>query len=107
MDVAEMSCLRSMCRMIRRDRVRDEQIRRRCGLQRSLSERGEAAALRWVGHIERMEEERLVKKLYRAEVESNRGEVEKENVDKWSKRVFELIELTIPGAKKCVKDRRE
>ena len=53
--------------------MRNEEIRRRCGLQRSLSERREAAVLRWFGHVERMEGERLVKKIYRAEVEGNRG----------------------------------
>ena len=57
-----------MCGVTRRDRVRNEEIRRRCGLQRSLSERGEAAVLRWFGHVERMEGERLMKKIYRAEV---------------------------------------
>ena len=31
-DVAEMSCLRSMCRVKRRDRVRNEEIRKRCEL---------------------------------------------------------------------------
>ena len=51
MDVAEMLCLRSMCGVTRRDRVKNEEIRRRCGLQRSLSERGEAAVLRWFGHV--------------------------------------------------------
>ena len=43
--------------MTRRDRVRNEKISR-CGLQRSLSERGEAAVLQWFEHIERIEEER-------------------------------------------------
>ena len=44
--------------------MRNEEIRRRCGLQRSLNERGEAAVLRWFGHIERMEGERLVNKSF-------------------------------------------
>ena len=34
------------------------------GLQRSLIERGEAAVLRWFRHIERMEGERLAKKIF-------------------------------------------
>ena len=45
MDVAEMSCLKSTCGVTRRDGVRNEEIKRKCGLQRSLSERGEAAVL--------------------------------------------------------------
>ena len=67
MDVTQMSCLRSMCGETRRDRVRNEKISLRvifCKLQRSLSERGEAAVLRWIGHTERLEGERLVKKIY-------------------------------------------
>ena len=32
----------------------------------------EAAVLQWFGHIEKMEEERLVKKIYRADVDNNR-----------------------------------
>ena len=48
----------------------------RCGLQRSLSERGEAAVLRWFGHIERMEGERLVKKIIKRRWRETRGEVD-------------------------------
>ena len=53
MDVAEMSCLRSMCALCGvtgRDKVRNKEIRRRCGLKKSLSERGEAAVLWWFEH---------------------------------------------------------
>ena len=39
---------------------------------KKLSERGEAAVLLCFGHVERMEEKRLVKKIYRAEMEGNR-----------------------------------
>ena len=38
-----------------------------------MSEREEAAILRWFVHIERMEGARLVQKIYQAEVEGNRG----------------------------------
>ena len=108
MDVAEMSCLRSMCGVTRRDRVRNEDIRRRCRLQRSLRERGKAAVLRRFGHVERMEGERLVKKIYRAEVESNRGRGRPRR--RWMDGVKGCLndrELSIPEAKKCIKDRRE
>ena len=40
-----------MCGVRNRD-MRNEVIRRRCGLQRSLSARGKPAVLRWFGHIE-------------------------------------------------------
>ena len=53
-DAAEMSCLRNMYGVTKRDRVRNEEIRRKCGLQRNLNERWKAADLRWFGHIERM-----------------------------------------------------
>lgn len=60
--------------------LRNEETRRRCGLQRSFSERVNVTVLRWFGRIKRMEaflaEERLVKKKYRADVDDNyRGEV--------------------------------
>ena len=62
---------------------------RRCGLQRSSSERGETAVLRWLVHIERMEGEWLVKKIYPTKVEGNGWRLTKENVDGWSERLFE------------------
>ena len=36
-------------------------------------ERIEKNVLKWLGHVERMGEERLVKRVYQANVESNRG----------------------------------
>ena len=111
MDVAEMSCLsplRSMCGVTRRDRVRNKEIRRRCGLQRNFGERGEAAVLRWFRHVERMEGERLVKKIFRAEVEGNRRRGRPRR--RWMDGVKSCLSergLSIPEAKECVKDMRE
>ena len=39
----------------------------------SVLERIERNVLKWFGHVENMEEERLVKKVYQANVEGNRG----------------------------------
>ena len=72
-DVAEMSCLRSMCGVITRDRVKNKKIRRKCGFKEACRvKEGLAAVLKWFGHIERKEGERLVNKIYRADVECNR-----------------------------------
>ena len=104
MNVAEMSCLRSMCRVTKRDRVRNEEIRWRCGLQRSLSESGRAAILWWFGHVERMEEERLVKKIYQADVEGNGGEVDQGEGSLDGVKSCNCLSdrrLNIPDAKEC------
>merc|ERR1712121_171135 len=72
LDVFEMGCLRSMCRLSFRDRVRNE-VRRRAGVERKLSGRGDQSVLRLFGHMERMDEERIAKRVMKSEVEGNRG----------------------------------
>ena len=67
LDVMEMRCLRSMCGVSRMDRLRNEEVRRRTGVMGELAGRAERSALRWFGHMERMGEERLVKKVMNAE----------------------------------------
>ena len=63
LNVMEMRCLRSMCGVTRMDRVRNEEVRRRTGVVRELADRAEQGVLRWFGHMERMDGERLVKKI--------------------------------------------
>ncbi len=46
------------------DRVRNEEVRRRTGVVKELVEGAEQGVLRWFGYVERMEEERLVKKSH-------------------------------------------
>ncbi len=43
-------------------------MRRRTGVVKELAERAEQRVLWWFGHVERMEEERLVKKITRSDV---------------------------------------
>ena len=45
--------------------------------------------LKWFGHVERMEEERSVKRVYRANVEGNRGRGRPQR--RWRNEVKELL----------------
>ena len=57
MGVMEMKCMRAMCGVSIWDRIRNEEVRRRCGSELSIGERMDRNVLRWYGHVERMEEE--------------------------------------------------
>ncbi|GBP70680.1 hypothetical protein EVAR_88855_1 [Eumeta japonica] len=63
-----MRSLRSMCGVSRKDRCRNSDVRERCGLKEDVVTRVERGMLRWFGHLERMNESRLTKQIYRANV---------------------------------------
>ena len=73
-----MKGLRAVCGVSRRDRVRNVRIKEMCEWRKSLVERAEQSMLRWFGHVCRMNEERLAKKVFVSEVEGvrDRGETE-------------------------------
>ena len=50
------------------DRVRNEQVCRRVGIEKELVDRVDQRVLRWFGHIERMNEYRLTRRVLRAKV---------------------------------------
>ena len=54
--------------MYRLDRVRNEVVRTRTGVRRELAARVDMNVLRWFGHVERMDIERLLKKVMNAKV---------------------------------------
>ena len=54
------------------DRVRNEEMRRRAGIQRELASRADHRALRWFGHVERMYEYRMARRVLMAEVSGGR-----------------------------------
>ena len=64
----EMRYLRAMCGVTRRDRIRNENVRMRSGMEESVAVKVGRGRLRWYGHLERMSGERVTKKIYRGEV---------------------------------------
>ena len=59
MNVLEMTCWRSLVAVLRRDRVRNEEVRKRAGIETELASRADQRVLRWFGHVERMDEYRM------------------------------------------------
>ena len=72
MNVLEMKCLRSLVGASRMDRVRNEEVRRRAGIERKLTSRADQRVLRWFGHLERMDEYRMARKVLISEVSGGR-----------------------------------
>ena len=68
LNVFEMRCLRSMAGVSLLDRIRNDEIRRRMGIRVELSKRIDRNVLRWFGHINRMENDCLLRKVRSAEV---------------------------------------
>ena len=50
-NVLEMKCLRSLVGVSRMDRVENEEVRRRAGVESELASRANQRVLRWFGHV--------------------------------------------------------
>ena len=68
LNVFEMKCLRSMTGVCQLNRVRNVVVRTRTGVRRELAARVDMNVLRWFGHVERMDNEGLLKKVMNAKV---------------------------------------
>ena len=53
-------------------RVRHEEVSRRAGIERELASRADQRVLRWFGHVERMDEYRMARRVLMAEVGGGR-----------------------------------
>ena len=51
-NVLEMKCLRSLVGASRMDRVRNEEVRIRAGIERELASKADQRVLRWFGQVE-------------------------------------------------------
>ena len=99
-NVLEMKCLRSLVGVSRMDRVRNEEVRRRAGIEREFASRADQRVLRWFGHVERMDEHRIAKRVLMAELSEGRvrgglgppreGGLGQQRNDGWRLRINEL-----------------
>ena len=67
--------MRSLVEVSRMDRVRNEEVRGRAGIERELASRADQRVLRWFGHVERMDEYRMDRRVLMAEFSGGRGRV--------------------------------
>ena len=54
------------------DRVRNEEVRRRAGIEMELASRADQRVLRWFMHVERMDDYRMVRRVLKAEASVGR-----------------------------------
>ena len=50
------------------DRVRNEEVHRRAGIEMELASRADQRVLRWLGHVESMDQYRMARRVLMAEV---------------------------------------
>ena len=107
-NVLEMKCLRSLVGVSRMDTDRNEEVRRRAGIERELASRADQRVLRWFGHVERMDEYRMARRVLLAELTSGRARGRPRLG--WMDRVKVAIGnrgMTVEAARQCAKDRKE
>ena len=64
----EMKCLRSLVGVSRMDRVRNEEVLMRAGIERELASGADQRVLRWFGHVEIIDEYCMAGRVLIAEV---------------------------------------
>ena len=71
-NVLKIKCFRSLVGEPRMDRVKNEEVRRRDGIERELASRADQRVLRWFGHVKRMDEHHMARRVLMAEVSGGR-----------------------------------
>ena len=104
MNVLEMKCLRSLVGVSGMDRVRNEEVRRRAGIERKLASRADQRVLRWFLHVERMDQYRMARRVLMVEVSGGRPRLG------WMDGVKMALgnrEMMVEAVRQCSKDRKE
>ena len=90
------------------DRVRNEEVHRRAGIEMELARRADQRVLRWFGHVERMDDYHMSRRVLMAEVSGIwiGGRLRLG----WMDGVEVALDnrgMTVKAARQCVKDRNE
>ena len=90
------------------DRVRNEEVRRSSGIEMELASSADQRVLRWFGHVERMDDYRMARRVLMAEV-SGGGVRERPRLG-WMDGVKVALGnrgMTVEAARQCANDRKE
>ena len=97
--------LRSLVGVSRMDRVRNEEVRRRAGIERQLASRADQRVLRWFSYVERMNEYHTARRVLISEVSGGR-ERRRPRIG-WMDGVKVALGnrgMTVEAARQCAKD---
>ncbi|GBP40982.1 hypothetical protein EVAR_26063_1 [Eumeta japonica] len=67
-NAVEMRSLPNVCGVCLKDRCRDNDVRKQCGLKEDVATKIEKGMLQWFGYMQKMNERRPPKLTYRANV---------------------------------------
>ena len=108
MNDLEMKCLRNLVGMSQMDKVTNEEVRRRTGIELELASRADQRVLRWFGHVERMDVYRMARRVLMADVSG--GPVRGRPKLGWMDGVKMALGsrgMTVDAARQCAKDRKQ
>ena len=108
MNVLEVKCLKNLIGVSRMNRVGNEEVRMRAGIERKLASRAHQRVLRWFGHVESIDEDRMARRVLMAEVSG--GRVRGRPRLGWMDGVKVPLGnrgMTVEAARQCAKDRKE
>ena len=106
--IFEMKCLKNFVEAPRMDRVRNEDVRWKAGIERELASRADQRVLRWFSHVERMDEYRMARRLLMAEVSG--GRVRERQRLGWMDGVKVALGnrgTKVEAVRQCAEDRKE
>ena len=90
------------------DRVRNEEVCRRAGIKRESASRADQRVMRWFGHVKRMDDYRMARRVLMAEVSG--GRVRGRPRLGWMDGVKVALGnrgMMVKAARQCAKDRKE